>query len=202
MAGNLSLGSRLRTLRQECELSQRALAERAGVSPNAISLIERDEISPSVATLQRLAGALSVKMGYFFDDATTTSIVYSRAGTRTQVASGGVTIEGIGPRLPGQLLEPFHLTLAPHANAGGHEVVHTGHEFVCCYRGCVEYEIDGATYVLTAGDFLLFQASLPHRWRNPANETAELMLVLQAPEPTADVARRHFASHPSVGHIK
>ena len=202
MADNQTVGSRLRSLRQERELSQRALAEQAGVSPNAISLIERDEISPSVATLQRLAAALGVKMSYFFDTSTETNIVYSRAGTRTQVAAGGVTIEGIGSRLRDQQLEPFHLVLAPHADAGGQHVVHAGQEFVCCYRGCVEYEIDGTAYVLTAGDYLLFEADLPHYWRNPTEETAELLLILQAPEPTDNLARGHFARHPSVAHIR
>jgi transcriptional regulator with XRE-family HTH domain len=200
MTDNLTLGSRLRALRQERALPQRALAERAGVSPNAISLIERDEISPSVATLQRLAAALGVRMSYFFDASTEASVVYSRAGTRTQVAGGGLIIEGIGARLRNQQLEPFHLTLAPNADAGEH-VVHTGQEFVCCYRGYVEYEIDGTTYMLTAGDFLLFEASLPHYWRNPTEETAELILILQAPEPSSDLARRHFARYPSVAHI-
>ena len=67
---NLSLGARLRGLRKERALSQRELADLAELSPNAISLIERDEISPSVATLQRLAAALGVKMSYFFESAT------------------------------------------------------------------------------------------------------------------------------------
>jgi transcriptional regulator with XRE-family HTH domain len=202
MAENSSIGHRLRILRQERELSQRALAEQASVSPNAISLIERDEISPSVSTLQRLATALGVKMSYFFDDATVAKVVHSRAGTRAQVAAGGVTIEGLGARLRDQQLEPFHLILAPHADAGDHQVAHTGQEFVCCYRGCVEYEIDGTTYLLNAGDYLLFEADLPHYWRNPAEETAELLLILRAPEPPEDLARRHFAKHPSVAHIR
>jgi XRE family transcriptional regulator, regulator of sulfur utilization len=202
MTEDRTVGHRLRVLRQERELSQRALAEHAGVSPNAISLIERDEISPSVATLQRLATALGVKMSYFFEDATVAKVVHSRAGTRTQVVAGGVTIEGLGARLRDQQLEPFHLTLEPHANAGDRQVAHTGQEFVCCYRGCVEYEIDGTTYVLHAGDYLLFEADLPHYWRNPGEETAELLLILRAPELPEDLARRHFARNPSVAHIR
>jgi transcriptional regulator with XRE-family HTH domain len=202
MVDNLSLGQRLRVVRQERGLSQRALAEQADVSPNAISLIERDEISPSVATLQRLAAALSVKMSFFFDATTETGIIHSRMGTRAQVVSGGVTIEGLGSRLRQQQLEPFHLILAPHADAGGQQVVHAGQELVCCHRGCVEYEIDGTTYMLMPGDILLFEADRPHYWRNPGEETAELLLVLQSPELPEDQARRHFARQPSVAHIR
>ncbi len=77
-----------------------------------------------MATLQRLAAALGVKMSYFFDTASEEKVIYSRAGNRTQVAAGGVTIEGLGSRLRDQQLEPFHLTLAPHADAGDRQVVH------------------------------------------------------------------------------
>ena len=54
MEGTFSLGKKLRQLRNERNISQRDLARMAGLSPNSISLIERDETSPSVATLQSL----------------------------------------------------------------------------------------------------------------------------------------------------
>ena len=63
-----SLGDKLRHLRSERNISQRDLARLAGLSPNSISLIERDETSPSVATLQSLASALNIRMSYFFEE--------------------------------------------------------------------------------------------------------------------------------------
>ena len=201
MADNQSLGSRLRVLRQERDLSQRRLAECAGLSPNSISLIERDEISPSVATLQHLAGALSVKMSYFFEGSTEVNAIVAKAGTRPQIVSNGVTIEGLRSRLPEQHLDPFYLTLAPHADAGAPEVVHSGQEFVCCLRGCVEYTVDGTVHHLHSGDFLLFEAHLPHAWRNSGDDNAELLLVLHDAEPRGDLARQHFTKQPSVSQI-
>lgn len=197
----LSIGSRLRGLRKERELSQRGLAELAALSPNAISLIERDEISPSVATLQRLAAALGVKMSYFFEADTRARTLHVRAGERPAIRGAGLTIEGLGARLDGQQMEPFYITLAPHADIGTGQVVHAGHEFVCVVAGRVDYEIDGAIYALEPGDFLLFEAGLPHRWSNPGDEPATLVLVLQAPEDIQEPARRHFSDYPSVTHL-
>ena len=137
-------------------MTQRELASRAGVSSNGISLIERGEISPSVATLQSLAVALSVKMSYFFEEDARTNIVHIKAGERPFIESKGVTIESIGQRLEGQELEPFFVTLAPDSESGTRQVIHSGHEFVYCVRGRVEYEIDGEIYMLNKGDFLLF----------------------------------------------
>ena len=196
-----SLGARLRDLRKERDLSQRELASMAGLSPNGISLIERDEISPSVATLQRLASALGVKMSYFFESSTVARILHFRPNQRPAIHGEGLTIEGLGARLDGQQLEPFYITLAPHADMGTGQVVHPGHEFVCCLAGRVQYEIDGTIYALEAGDFLLFESDLPHRWGNPGDEAACLVLVLQAPNGVQVPARRHFSDYPSVAHL-
>lgn len=196
-----SLGARLRVLRQERELSQRVLAERAGLSPNAISLIERDEISPSVATLQRLAGALGVKMSYFFDDATLAQVIHVRPNQRPAFRNAGLTIEGLGAHLADQQMEPFLIALAPHAEMGVGQVGHAGHELICCLAGSVQYEIDGVSYLVDAGDILLFEANLPHRWGNPGDQEARLLLVLQAATGAQEPARQHFARYPSVTYM-
>lgn len=196
-----SVGSRLRAVRKERGLTQKELSSRAGVSSNAISLIERSEISPSVATLQNLAGALNVKMSYFFDEDVQTNIMHVKSGERPALESKGVTIESAGKRLQGQEIEPFFVSLAPDSESGSRPVIHSGHEFVYCIRGKVEYDIDGDMYVLNQGDFLLFEAQLPHHWRNPTNETGELLLILQTPEGSNESVRRHFSTYPSLTHV-
>ena len=200
-ADDFTVGLRLRDLRKERGLSQRGLADLAGLSPNAISLIERDEQSPSVATLQRLAAALGVKMSYFFESETVAQVLHFRPQQRPAIRGSGLTIEGLGARLDGQQMEPFLITLASHADMGAGRVVHEGQEFVVCLAGRLCYEIDGVDYVLAPGDFLLFAASQPHRWGNPGDEEARLVLVLQAPDRTGEPARRHFSAYPSVAHL-
>jgi transcriptional regulator with XRE-family HTH domain len=201
MDKRLSLGSKLRALRKERDLTQRDLARRAGISANAVSLIEREEISPSVSTLQSLAGALSVKMSYFFDEDVQLDVLHAKAGERPSLDSRGVTIQSVGKRLRGQELEPFFVSLAPGSESGRRQVVHSGHELVYCVRGKVEYEIDGQVYLLDAGDLLLFEAHLPHHWRNPGGEQAELILILQTPDGSNEPVRRHFSNYPSLVHM-
>jgi transcriptional regulator with XRE-family HTH domain len=196
-----SVGSRLRAVRKERGLTQKELSGRAGVSSNAISLIERGEISPSVATLQNLAGALNVKMSYFFDEDVQTSVLHVKAGERPALESKGVTIESIGKRLHGQEMQPFFVSLAPASESGNRQVIHSGHEFVYCVRGTVEYEIDGDRYMLKEGDFLLFEAQLPHHWHNPTDVTGELLLILQTSEGSNESVRRHFSTYPSLTHV-
>ena len=197
-----SLGDKLRHLRGERNISQRDLARLAGLSPNSISLIERDETSPSVATLQSLASALNVRMSYFFEEEAPSSVLHIKSGARPRIENEGVTIEGMGHTLPSQEMEPFSITLEPKAGSGGErQVVHTGHEFVYSLQGNIEYVIDGTVYLMEVGDILIFEATLPHLWRNPFDVEAKFILVLQTPNASREPVQRHFSSHPSVTHI-
>ena len=119
MEATFSLGEKLRQLRSERNISQRDLAKLAGLSPNSISLIERDETSPSVSTLQSLAAALNIRMSYFFEEETPSSVLHIKSGSRPKIESDGVIIEGMGKTLPFQELEPFLITLEPKAGSGG-----------------------------------------------------------------------------------
>lgn len=195
------IGERLRALRTERNLSQRALAQLAGISTNSISLIEREEISPSVTTLQNLATALHVRVSYFFEDETEKNILHIKSAQRSSVDSQGVRIESIGSRVPAQEIEPFLVQLAPHTSSGERQVVHAGHEVVYCLKGKLEYLIDGAVYQVESGDFLVFEASLPHLWRNPFDDQAEFLLILQTPGARLEPVKRHFVEYPSITHI-
>lgn len=202
MEKEFSLGDKLRQLRSERNISQRDLARLAGLSPNSISLIERDETSPSVSTLQSLAAALNIRMSYFFEEEIPSSVLHIKSGSRPKIESEGVIIEGMGQTLPFQELEPFLMTLEPKAGSGGErQVVHSGHEFVYCLQGKIEYVIDGKIYFMEVGDILIFEATLPHLWRNPYDSEAKFILVLQTPNASREPVQRHFSSHPSVTHI-
>ncbi len=188
------MGSRLRARRRERGLSQRELAERAGVSLNCISLIERDEISPNVATLRRLASALNVKMSYFFEAGDHANVLHvieaadrlglSQPTYDSQAAHGTgykVSLEDVCSSLGEQAIQPCALTLKPHASAGGY-AAQTGHGFVYCLRGSLKCDLDNESYLLEPGEALLFEGTGPHRCENPGETEAHFVLVLQPPE--------------------
>lgn len=55
----------IRAWREDRELSQQLLADRAGISKNAISLYERGEASPSVHQIEKIVNALRMTLGRF-----------------------------------------------------------------------------------------------------------------------------------------
>ena len=81
------IGQRLRQLRQRHGLSQRELARRAGVSNATISMIESNQVSPSIAALKQILSAIDIGIADFFapTEAETGQIVF-RADELTERA--------------------------------------------------------------------------------------------------------------------
>ncbi len=61
------LGRRIREIRKQRKLSQEALAEKAGISAQYVSNIERGKENPTLDLLFRLAHALKVSLGEMCD---------------------------------------------------------------------------------------------------------------------------------------
>ncbi len=176
---SIDVGKRLRALRKERGLSLRALARASGLSANALSMIERGRTSPSVSTLYRLADALQVPITAFFRvEPQRSHVVFVKASERPRVPFARGVWEGLGgERFTGRV-EPFLLTLETGASSGPFPIVHSGHEFVICLRGLLEYEVEGERYLLEPGDSLMFAAHLKHRWRNAGNTVTNALFVL------------------------
>ncbi|PWH17430.1 MAG: cupin [Anaerolineae bacterium] len=178
-AVSIDVGIRLRQLRDARKVSMRTLAHMSGLSANALSMIERGKTSPSVSTLYRLADALGVPITDFFSpESTRKKVVFLKADERARLPFLRGLWEGMGgEQFTGRMM-PFMLTLENGANSGPNAVVHTGHEFVYCLRGQVEYQVENEIYSLEAGDSLLFAAQLRHRWRNPGSTVANVLIII------------------------
>jgi transcriptional regulator with XRE-family HTH domain len=179
---DLDVGRRIRSLRKGRGLSLLALAERCGLSPNAISKIERGENSPTVSSLRRLANGLDVSVIDLFKDEKTASTIFVKGDNRSQTRAAGATIESLGSGLPEQGLEPLWITIEPGSGSTNDTVSHPGEEFVLCLEGCVEYRVADRLYRLDPGDSLFFKADQPHCFHNPAENVAVFLLVLQEQE--------------------
>lgn len=192
---SMDVGGRLRDLREERNLSMRALARMSGLSANALSMIERGKSSPSVSTLYKLAEALEVPITCFFRTETPhDEIVFQKSTARTRVPFHRGLWEGLGGEHFSGHVEPFMLTLESGANSGRFPMAHTGHEFVLCLRGKLEYQVENQHFVLEPGDSLLFAAELRHQWRNPGSTVTNAIFVLAGFDEDEHPSEYHIAS--------
>ncbi len=192
-AVSVNVGARLRTLREARNLSMRALANLSGLSANALSMIERGRTSPSVSTLYKLATALGVPITAFFQEsAHKQDIVFRKADQRSRVPFLRGLWEGLGGESFSGRVEPFMLTLESGASSGPFGMSHTGHEFVLCLRGQLEYLVENEYFLLEPGDSLIFAARLQHRWRNPGSTVTNAVFVLSGFQENERPSSLHF----------
>jgi transcriptional regulator with XRE-family HTH domain len=176
---SINVGERLRELRLERSMSMRALGRASGLSTNALSMIERSLTSPSVSTLYKIAEALGVPITAFFRlELPKLDIVFRKSSQRSRVDITRGLLEGLGGESFIGGVEPLMLTLDVGANSGQLSILHSGHEFVMCLEGRLEYEVENNRYLLETGDCLLFAAQLQHRWRNANKGMTKVLVVL------------------------
>lgn len=178
-APSINVGDRLRELREERKFTMRGLATKSGLSANALSMIERNKTSPSVSTLYKLADALNVGIAAFFGEAQNRQqAVFMKADERPRVSFMRGLWEDLGGANFAGRVQPFLLTLESGGGSGPAPMLHSGHEFVYCLRGRLEYQLEKEIFLLEPGDSLLFAAKLRHRWRNPGNTVVNALILL------------------------
>ncbi|MDQ1128034.1 helix-turn-helix domain-containing protein [Microbacterium sp. SORGH_AS_0888] len=173
-----SVGERLRALRVARGMSARDLARRLGISPSAVSQIERGVMQPSVSRLIAITDELDVPLTSVFDpsegraSATPESFGLRRAEHEDAIVlDDGVTFRRISPiATPG--VDYFESTYPPgataHADPGFFR--HEGYEVGTVVSGELTVDFDDERVILRAGDAISYPCSRPHRLHNTSNE--------------------------------
>ena len=93
------VGSRIRELRQGRGLSMRALGRISGLSPNALSMIERGLTSPTVSTVYKISHAMGLPITSIFrEKPSRTPCVYRKQDSSRQIKAPDAVIENLAAR--------------------------------------------------------------------------------------------------------
>lgn len=178
----VELAQRIRSHRLDQRLTLEEVAARTGLTRSWLSKVENFRVTPSLPALGQIAAALGVSVSDLvagLDEKP--ALVTVRKGERRVVQrDGGKTnttvYESLAHKRPNRTMDPFLLTVpsgASRAEALGHE----GEEFLMVQKGSIDFEYDGQTQTLRAGDCLYFDSSVPHRIINPYRTAAEVLCV-------------------------
>lgn len=162
-----ALGVQIRALRRRLDLSVADLASAASISLGMMSKIENGQISPSLKTMQSLAGALSVPISSLFasvEERQDCSFVPSGQGVNIERrgTKAGHIYQLLGHLLRGDVVvEPYLITLdddaQPHTSFS-----HEGVELLYMLEGEIDYRHGGKVYTLRGGDTMMFDSSAQH----------------------------------------
>ena len=177
-----NIGRRLKTLRQRRGLSQRKLAQVAGVSNATVSLIEHGRTDPSMGLLRKILNSLGVSFAEFFSSDSTTSekYFYSR-DELSEIGSGPISYLQVGSDLSESQLQILYERYDPGADTGQSMLSHDAEEGGIVLQGRLELTIGDEVQVLSAGDAYLFNSRLPHRFRNTGKEECVVVSACTPP---------------------
>lgn len=176
------IGPMLRQRRKELNLTLAQVAERVRIASGFLSEIERDQASPSVATLIRLCDALGISVGTLF---TSNQPLLVRAGAREKMRYGGqmITYELLTSRNAHQMAAIMS-QLSPGGMSGPEQhTLNAEEEFVLVLEGEMIMEIGEQRYHLFQGDALTFDPRLKHRYLNPSKTGICRTLCTITPQP-------------------
>jgi transcriptional regulator with XRE-family HTH domain len=176
------VGTRLRRLRDVYGMSQRELARQAGVTNGAISMIEQDRVSPSIASLKKILGAFGLSLSDFFaDEFKLDSQIFYRADELTLISDGPVILRQLGANMSNRNLQVLHETYVGGGETGADLLTHDGEEAGIVVRGQIEITVGGQREVLSRGDGYYFSSRIPHRFQNIGADECEIVSVCTPP---------------------
>jgi DNA-binding XRE family transcriptional regulator len=89
-----SIGSRLRNIRKSRRLTLQEVSDLTGVSPSAFSKIERNDLSPTISTMQRIAKGLGVELVTLLTDQGSDLVTFGGRRSVNRAGSGSHHVTG------------------------------------------------------------------------------------------------------------
>ncbi len=174
-----AVGAWVRRLRTEQGMSLRSLAARTDFSPSFISQVENGVVSPSIASMQKIAQALGVSLGEFFAAAAEGEPgLIVRVADRQQLSSGWshARLESLGP-IAGRRQEPILMTLEPEGRSAKHPCASGAEEFAFVLEGQPTLTLGPEEHVLRPGDAVTIRARELRRWENRTRAVVRVLVV-------------------------
>lgn len=173
------LSSAIRERRLALSLSQTEVARRVGITPSALSQVERGVRGPSGETLNRLWEVLDVPFGPATAD-DPGYLAARRSGRERSRLQHGLDGERLAQG-PGDG-SVWRLEFGPGASAAQTPFPWKGQETVVVVRGLLELQMGTRSATLHEGDALQITSAAVTGWANPGPRTAEVLWVLHRPD--------------------
>ncbi|MGQ9694327.1 MAG: helix-turn-helix domain-containing protein [Thermodesulfobacteriota bacterium] len=180
----VSLGERIRSVRELRGLTLEDLSSRTGIGVSTLKQIEANKLIPPLGELIKLGKALEMKMGYFISPGVEKSMTVVRADNRRPVsrlgakksALYGYFYESLAAEKANRFMEPFLITMVPS------EIkelsTHDGQEFIFVLEGEMRAQVGDQVEILHPGDAIYYDSQVPHLVKCAGQKTTKILAVL------------------------
>jgi transcriptional regulator with XRE-family HTH domain len=174
------VGRNLRRLRGERALSLEKLSRLSGVSRAMLGQIELGQSAPTINVAWKISTALGVPFSALLSERAEGGLHLLKAADSKKLTShdGRFVSRALFPFDERRRVEFYELTLKP----GGVEQAHAHNpgtvENLVVSQGQLELDVGERREVLGAGDAIVFEADVPHVYRNLAGGETVMYLVM------------------------
>ncbi len=182
----VQVGDHIRKFREGRGVSLHELAEKTGFSMALLTQIENRMTSPPLGTLVKIANALDTTVSAFIGGKEEREFSIVRKEDRTTVSRVGLkeggksayTYEALGAGKAGRRMEPFLVRLTPLLDRNVVRNSHEGEEFLFVLSGRVEVFLDNYSDVLSEGDCIYYNSTIPHHVHSTDDKEALILAVI------------------------
>jgi XRE family transcriptional regulator, regulator of sulfur utilization len=174
------VGTRIRSVRSGRKLTQKKLADLAGIPRATLATVERDDANPSLAVVFKIANALGMTIDELVESSRR-KILHIPAGTMPHVKSGdqayrAITVSPIG----GFHLLQLAFELDPDGIYEGKPHPPGSEEYLYVSHGEIVLSLAGEKIHLKQGDAACFNGNISHTYSNPGTEIGRGFVTILA----------------------
>ncbi len=179
------LGERIKRKREGLNLRLNELAKNVGISPSALSQIEKAKAFPSIVTLKSIANNLCTTVGELIGENEILSnnpLVKFNQKSFVEKNSSGTSLFLLSKHGNGKQMDTFLIEFEKNSDSKEIMKSHPGQVFCFVLKGKIEFTIDDKKYLLEKNDSFYFNSAQLHSARNVSASTAQLIWIVTPPE--------------------
>lgn len=176
----MSVGQKLKVIRQKSNITIPQLADMSGLSRGFISQVENDKASLSLESLQRIASSLKIPVSSFLDNEQFPAEVIKK-DARPRIRYGNEPEIELLSTPFGRQLQIMMVELPPGYQAGNCAHSHEGEEWLMVLSGTVKVSQGIFSACLEEGDSIHWDGKTPHLCQNAGDVPAKIITALSPP---------------------
>ncbi len=165
---NLTIGERLKSIRQSRNMSLDDVSKLTGVSKPMIGQIERGQSSPTVNTLWKISTGLRIPLSFFLQEQQAKYRVVNLEDKDLVLGNNGkMKASPVFSFDPLRSFESFYIEFDSGCNHDSEKHMDGVEEYIFVIQGKLDLFINGEKVTLAEKQAIRFAANVPHSYRNP-----------------------------------
>jgi transcriptional regulator with XRE-family HTH domain len=175
------IGERINFKRKQLNLQLNDLAKKVGISPSALSQIEKAKAFPSILTLKSIAENLQTTVGELIGENETLSknpVVHKEDMKFVERNETGTEIFLLAHHDLNKLMDTYFIRFVSGSDMSGLFTANYGQIFCYVVSGKLAFTLDSGNYYLQTGDSIYLNSKAEFSVVNKSNEICELVWII------------------------